>query len=190
MNWLAHLHLAGPGSADRVGSILPDLLSARDLAALPGQFRDGIDRHRQVDSYTDTHPVFLRSKRRIDPPFRRYAGILVDVFYDHILATDWDLYAETPLPVFAADVYKSFDLHLHELPVEARARMERMRDGNLFCAYRDIVVIREVLQSMSARLRRPFPLDDAVAILEARREDFRADFREFFPDVARASRLR
>jgi acyl carrier protein phosphodiesterase len=183
MNWLAHLALAGPGHADRVGSILPDLAPAVALAALPAHFRPGIERHRLVDALTDAHPVFRRSKRRIAPPYRRFAGILVDVFYDHVLALDWDSHCPVPLPAFASDVYRSFARHRHEVPAGAGERLDRMRDGNLFCAYRDIDGIAEVLDRMSGRFRKPVSLRAAAGILTRHLGDFRADFGEFFPDL-------
>jgi hypothetical protein len=89
MNWLAHLFLSDPEPACRIGNLLPDFLSANVLAGLPAAFQRGIAQHRRIDAYTDAHPVFRRSVQRFAPPFRRYGGVLVDIFYDHFLARDW-----------------------------------------------------------------------------------------------------
>src|SRR5688572_8345575 len=98
MNWLAHLLLAEPTPQFRLGAILPDLVSMQVLAGLPPDFQRGIRQHRQVDAYTDSHAIFRRSVQRLDPPFRRFGGILVDIFYDHFIARDWQSFSATPLP--------------------------------------------------------------------------------------------
>ena len=90
MNWLAHLHLSEPTSAFRLGNVLPDLVPARDLANLPEAFQRGIKCHHRIDAFTDAHPKFRQSVARLSPRFRRFGGIIVDVFYDHFLAVNWD----------------------------------------------------------------------------------------------------
>src|SRR5687767_5374896 len=103
MNWLAHLLLSEPTPAFRLGSILPDLVSSPLLADMPSKFQRGIQRHLQVDAYTDSHAIFRRSVQRLNPPFRRFGGILIDVFYDHFLSLDWHSFSHTPLPEFASE---------------------------------------------------------------------------------------
>lgn len=189
MNWLAHLLLSEPNPAFRLGNLLPDLGQSRLLVNLPAEIQRGVRQHRQIDAYTDSHPVFRRSVRRLEPPFRRYGGILVDVFYDHFLARDWPAYSATPLPSFAAEVYGSFDLHWNDIPAEIRPRLEQLRIEDLLCSYREVSGIAEALRRISKRLRRPFDLSAAVAILELHDEAFSADFQEFFPDLQARVRM-
>src|SRR5688500_2273474 len=89
MNWLAHLILSEPSPAVRSGNLHPDILSWSKVHAVPEKFHAGIACHRIIDGFTDANPIFRRSVGRIDPPYRRYAGILIDVFYDHFLAREW-----------------------------------------------------------------------------------------------------
>ncbi|MDR3401844.1 MAG: ACP phosphodiesterase [Chthoniobacter sp.] len=183
MNWLAHLYLSEPTAAFRLGNLLPDLVSATALAGLPGEFQAGILCHRQIDAFTDRHPVFRRSVQRLGPPFRRFGGVLVDIFYDHILARDWESFAAVPLPEFAAEVYASFDTQWVHVPAEARPRLEAMCRTDWLCAYRDVATISEALTRIGGRLRRPTDLAAAVPILVREYELFRADFAEFFPQL-------
>src|SRR4051794_25034383 len=111
MNWLAHLVLSEPSSAFRIGNLLPDILPWSEWRALPAKYQGGIECHRVIDSFTDSHPVFRRSVGRVGAPFRRYAGILIDVFYDHFLASLWSRYAMVPLDQFAAEFYNSLPAH-------------------------------------------------------------------------------
>ncbi|MEP6667921.1 MAG: ACP phosphodiesterase [Chthoniobacter sp.] len=183
MNWLAHLYLSEPSPAFRLGNLLPDLVSATALTGLPPEFQAGIQRHRRIDAFTDRHPVFRRSVHRLGAPFRRFGGVLVDIFYDHILARDWESFAPMPLPAFAAEVYASFDTQWIHVPAEARPRLEAMCRADWLCGYREVATITEALTRIGARLRRPTDLAASIPILEREYEALRTDFAEFFPEL-------
>lgn len=183
MNWLAHLYLSESDPAFRVGNLLPDILSYSQLTGLPEDFQRGIRQHRLIDAFTDTHPVFKLSVRRIPESHRRYGGVLVDVFYDHILAREWAAYSPQPLPDFTAEVYRSFEILKHQLPSEIWPRLESMRDTDLLGSYRELSGIAAALDRISHRLRRHIPLADATVILESHYVAFRTDFEEFFPEL-------
>jgi len=183
MNWLAHLYLSEPTPASRIGNLLPDFASAPELAALPSLFQQGIAQHRRIDAFTDSHPVVRRSLQRIEPPFRRFGGILCDIFYDHFLARDWESYSPEPLPDFARSVYVSFDTFSGVLPPEVCSRLAQMRTDDWLCSYRELAGISRALERTGARFRRPVPLGEALAVLEQHYDAFHADFREFFPEL-------
>jgi acyl carrier protein phosphodiesterase len=181
MNWLAHFLLAEPAPAFRVGSVLPDFAPATLLASLPPAFQPGIAQHRQVDLFADTHPVFLRSRRRFPPRFRRFAGILTDVFYDHLLARNWASYAEPALPAFAAEVYAAIEACRPDLPPETYGRLARLRQADLLCAYGELAGVERALRGLGSRLRRPADLAAALPVFAGQHCAFDADFGEFFP---------
>ena len=183
MNWLAHLYLSEPTPAFRIGNLLPDLAPASELMNLPGDFRRGVEQHRRIDAFTDSHPIVRQSMHRISPPFRRFAGILVDVFYDHILAREWDSFSSVPLSDFAIEVYSSFECHRDDIPPVAYIRLEHMRAGDLLCSYRELNGISIALGRIASRLSRPVPLAEAVCILEADYNSFYSDFTTFFPEL-------
>jgi acyl carrier protein phosphodiesterase len=183
MNWLAHLRLSDPDPMFRVGSLLPDLLPIADLRQLPAPFQEGITRHRQLDAFTDSHPAFKRSVARLNAPYRRYGGVLVDIFYDHLLTQRWTEYSDTPLPDFLTDAYAAFDECRDHIPSNAYALLRRMRSGNWLNSYGDIEGVRITLQRMSQRLRRPFDLGSATVELERLHESLHEDFAEFFPQA-------
>ena len=183
MNWLAHLYLSEPTPEFRLGNLLPDLVSAPVLAGMPPEFQAGIRRHRQIDAFTDEHPIFRRSIRRLEPPFQRYGGVLIDIFYDHILAREWDSFATVPLPEFAAEVYSSFATHFSRLPPEARPRLEAMCRTDWLCAYGTVSGITQALTQIGTRFRRPVDLAATVPILVRDYETFCGDFAEFFPQL-------
>jgi acyl carrier protein phosphodiesterase len=109
MNYLAHLYLSADSSEALVGGLLGDFVKGR---LVPGRYPPrvlaAIALHRRIDGFVDRHPVTLSSRARFGPGFRRYAGILLDLFHDHFLARDWDAHAAEPLAAFADRAYRAF----------------------------------------------------------------------------------
>ena len=188
MNYLAHLYLAGDDSELLIGGLMGDFVKGRVDPARPAAVRAGILLHRRVDSFTDQHPVVRRSKARIDPEFRRYAGILVDLFFDHFLACDWPAYSRQPLPQYARRIYRILNRQLPSLPPRMQHSVLYMVRDDLLVSYREIDGIRRALSGIERRLSRPSRLAEAVAELEANYASFREDFAEFFPELSHFAR--
>ena len=183
MNWLAHLLLSEPTPEFRVGNLLPDLLTREQIRQLPAHFLPGVRCHGLIDSFTDSHNAVRRSISRIEPPYRRYGGILVDVFYDHFLANDWSDYSEVSLEDFAREAYASIAACRHDLPPSIVPRLQLMTVENWLCSYREIAGVTHVLHRLGGRLRRPFDLGASVNFLERHKEDLYRDFKIFFPEL-------
>ena len=181
MNWLAHLYLSEPDPEFRVGNLLPDLTSASQLTALPEPFQKGIRCHRQIDRFTDAHPLVRACVRRFPAPYRRFGGILTDVYFDHFLARDWPEYSSVPLPHFVAEVHQDIATCVPELPAEAARHLLRIREANWIGSYHTIAGITDVLHRISRRFRRPFDLSGSIAIFEQHEPALLADFQSFFP---------
>jgi acyl carrier protein phosphodiesterase len=183
MNWLAHLHLSEPLPEFRLGNVLPDLLGARELAALPAEFQRGVTCHRRIDAFTDAHPCFRQSVARLAPPFRRFGGIIMDVFYDHLLAVNWRVHANVPLRQAVDDFYHSFDVHRGELPVHVWPVLERMREQDWLGSYGDLAGVRLALNRIGCRLRQPRELDACGPELEQNYAVLAGDFARFYPEL-------
>lgn len=183
MNWLAHLHLSEPTPEFRLGSLLPDLVSSPELAAQPAAFQPGIRRHLRIDAFTDAHPVFRNSVRRLPPPYRRFGGILVDVFYDHFLARHWTAFSPSPLPEFTAEVYDGFPSHWSGLSERVRLGLQKMQAEDWLGSYRETSGITATVERIGRRLRQPVDLTPSIRILEENHAVFQADFSAFYPEL-------
>ncbi|TEL14247.1 DUF479 domain-containing protein [Pseudomonas aeruginosa] len=86
MNYLAHLHLGGPQPAQLLGSLYGDFVKGRLQGQWPDEIERAIQLHRRIDAFTDSHPLVHAAKRRFPLERRRFAGVLLDVFFDHCLA--------------------------------------------------------------------------------------------------------
>jgi acyl carrier protein phosphodiesterase len=183
MNWLAHLYLSEPNAAFRVGNLLPDLTSRAQLALLPEPYQKGIRCHRQIDRFTDSHPRVWSCVRRFPPPYRRFGGILTDVYFDHLLARDWSEYSTVPLPDFIGEFYRDIEICSAVIPAEANQRLRRMREEDWLGRYHHTAGVADILGRIGRRFRRPLDLTDSLAIFQEYETAFLDDFRSFFPDL-------
>lgn len=192
MNFLAHAYLAGPAPADRLGGMLGDFVKGPLPAGLPEAVAAGVSLHRRIDSYADGHPAFRASRSRVSAERRRYAGVMVDLFYDHFLARHWDEFNAEPLQDFTAGTYALLARHAALLPPRLAEIFPYMRREDWLRSYRELASVGEALDSMSRhRLTRPNRLAGAAGELEDAYEGFERDFRAFLPDVrAFAARFR
>ena len=184
MNFLAHALLAGDDDADRVGGVLGDFVKGPLPAGLPPALAGGVALHRAIDSYADRHPAFIASRRRISATRRRVGGVLVDLFYDHLLARDWAEHGPGLLADYTARLYACLPAHLDAFPESAREVAQMMRRGDWLTAYRDVAAVGNAIERMAIhRMRRANPLPGGIAEFLADGEGFAADFRQFLPDA-------
>lgn len=183
MNWLAHVLLSEPTPEFRIGNLLPDLMGATELADLPPAFSPGVACHRLIDHFTDGHPLVRQSVRRVGSQYRRFAPILVDVFYDHFLTVSWKDYCATPLDRYLEEFYATFDSLRELLPSAVQPHLHRMRAENWLGSYGNLSGVRLTLERISRRFRRPVDLGGAVAELERNYDGLSTDFAAFFPEL-------
>ena len=182
MNYLAHLHLGGPRPADMLGSLYGDFVKGPLQGRWPTGIEAGIRLHRQIDAYTDSHPLVLQAKARFPAQRRRYAGILLDLFFDHCLAANWEDYSSEPLDDFTRRAYRVLE-NEPELPGKLAMIAPRMAAQDWLGSYREFAVLEQVLAGMSRRLSRPEGLAGGLAELEQLYEPLLEDFRIFYPQL-------
>ena len=180
MNYLAHLHLGGPAPEQMLGSLYGDFVKGRLEGRFAEQVQAGIQLHRRIDAFTDRHPVVLQAVGRFPAARRRYAGIIVDVFFDHCLARHWRDYSPQSLDEFTAEVYQVLARE-SELPGRLAAIAPVMIAEDWLGSYRDFRVVGQVLQGISRRLSKPEGLAGAIHEVQALYQPLSDDFRAFYP---------
>lgn len=161
MNFLAHTWLAGNDPALRVGGLIGDFVKGPLPGALPTDLARGVALHRAIDRFADEHPAFRRSRARVSAPRRRWAGVLVDIFYDHLLARDWPAWHPDALPDYARRVYAEALARSAALPPACPPVLHRMAGDDWLTAYADVDGLALTLSRMGSRARQPNPLAGA-----------------------------
>jgi acyl carrier protein phosphodiesterase len=183
VNYLAHTLLADHDADLEVGGILGDFVRGRPDPSLPEQLRAGIGLHRAIDSFTDAHAEVRAARGLFERPWRRYAGILLDVWFDHCLARDFALWSNMPLKAFSERLRERLAARAVLLPAPMRQFAAYMGRHDLPAAYADPQVISQVLAGIGTRLSRPNPLHRALPVLRARDAELTRCFEAFFPQL-------
>lgn len=184
MNHLAHTLLAGDDEALQLGGMLGDFVhGAPDPARFAPRVIDGIRLHRAIDVYTDAHAEVLAAKAQLPPPYRRYAGILLDMWFDHCLARDFSHWSGQSLTQRSDALRALLRRRGRLLPPGLQRFSAYMEQHDLPAAYADRAVLGQALAGIGQRLSRANPLDSAVPVLVEHEAVLQRHFEAFFPQV-------
>ena len=184
MNHFAHLVLAQPTPESTVGNLLGDFARGVDQAGLPRAVRAGLHNHRAVDRFTDTHPRVQAMKRAFSPRRRRFAGIALDIYFDHLLINHWERFEQRDLDALIASFYRRMLSARDLMPGENMRRVtRRMVDYDWFGSYRDIDAVAESLDRVAARIRFANGFDNAIEELLRHHDLICEGFLEFYPEL-------
>lgn len=186
MNFLAHLALAGPSDTSRIGNLLGDFEKGTPAALrerLPQEVVEGILMHRQLDAFTDSHPVFKKARDLLHPSRRRYAGIVVDIFFDHFLTRHWSAYHPGTPGEFIASVYETLDAQPRLLGEQLAPLVPRIKRENWLAAYGNEDGLELTLARVASRSTRLAPLKESMTDFRRNRTEFDDCFLAFYPEI-------
>ncbi|MDA9680176.1 ACP phosphodiesterase [Gammaproteobacteria bacterium] len=183
MNYLAHFALAGPEADLVVGSFLGDYIKGRLGNRFSPEIERGIRLHRAIDQYTDSHPTVKDSYGRLDPKFRRYAGIITDIAFDHLLALNWYQYYNERLASFSARTLQILLVEKASLTEAAWQSASHMKKHNSLAHYVGFDFLEPSFIYLSGKLKRPNPLIEAHSHCKERLSGLQEDFIKFYPEL-------
>ncbi|MCU0704294.1 MAG: ACP phosphodiesterase [Fimbriiglobus sp.] len=188
MNHLAHLLLAEPTPESRLGNLAADYVWHREIASLTNGIRRGIQQHQQIDAFTDRHPAVGRCLARMSDRWGWFGGIILDVYFDYLLATSWADWCPVPLEQWAFEVNADLRATAHLLPEEACGSVQRIATTNRLMTYRELEGIEAALVRLTHILRQRIPqravdLTEAMPDLAEHHEALRGEFAVFFPEL-------
>jgi len=184
MNFLAHLYLSGNNPEVMVGNFIGDFVKGRDLTSIFGKgIANGIVLHRDIDDFTDHHPVVKQSKNILWTTYRHYSAVIVDIFYDHFLAANWKSYSTESLDNYAANSYQIISDYRDILPERVNQMLPYMMRGNWLVNYSKIEGIQQALTGMSRRAAFESKMQEATSDLTRHYPEFQKQFDKFFPEL-------
>ncbi|WP_371188337.1 ACP phosphodiesterase [Thalassotalea maritima] len=183
MNYLAHLYFAKPTTYSMVGNLMGDFMKGVDITELPTATAKGVLNHRLIDKYTDNHPIVRQLKPRITTERRRFAGLIIDVAFDHFLARHWQQYHSQPLPDFCQQVYDLLNQYPHSLPGRMPRVVESMSQDDWLSGYHRMQLTGQAIDSIAKRIRFNNNLAGAISEVELHYQAFEQAFLTFFPQL-------
>lgn len=183
MNFLAHLYLAGNDKDLIIGNFIADHVKGSGIISFPEAIRKGIKMHREIDTYTDSHPIVRQSINRLRPVYRKYAGVIVDMYFDHFLANDWKRYSSVELGEFAKSRYDILKSHLSVLPPRSQRVLHYMSTQNWLQEYSTFEGLQQAFSGMAHRTTFESKMENAVTDLKSGYGYFQDDFQNYFPEL-------
>jgi acyl carrier protein phosphodiesterase len=188
MNFLAHLYLSGDNEEIITGNFIADHVKGEAILKFSDGIQLGIKLHREIDTFTDSHPVFLKSKQRLNGNYRRYAGVVADMFYDHFLSADWQTYSRENLMDFTDRIHDILIKMFPRLPDRSQRFIAYLKRFNWLTGYGTFDGLGRALNGMAIRTPFNSGMENAVTDLRKDYELYKQEFEEFFPEIFDFSR--
>ncbi|MFT3885202.1 MAG: ACP phosphodiesterase [Flavobacteriales bacterium] len=179
MNFLGHLLVSGEDPLVITGNFMADGVKGRDLSAYPEALQRGIRMHRTIDSFTDTHPLTLQGRERLRAHCGKYAGVALDVFYDHGIARCWPRYGTGPLEAFTHRMYAVLTAHAHLMPLPQQRMLPYMVQGDWLTSYATLEGIGRALSGLARRVPHGAALEGAETVLATHLHAYLAETEAF-----------
>jgi acyl carrier protein phosphodiesterase len=183
MNFLAHIYLSGNNDFIKIGNFMADGIRGKQFLTYPPEIQKGIMLHRAIDTFTDAHPIFRQSTKRLHENYHHYAGVIVDILYDHFLAKNWDSYSDVKLEDFVNRFYLSLEDNKNILSERAIAIMPILVKENWLLTYRSIEGINQILTQMDRRTKNQSKMRFATNELVEFYSEFEMEFTKFFDEA-------
>jgi acyl carrier protein phosphodiesterase len=183
MNFLGHLYLSGDNEDLITGNFIADHVKGNGINRFNKAIRNGILFHRDIDQFTDSHPQFILSKDRLVPNYRKYAGVIVDMYYDHFLSAFWATYSNEPIEKFTRRMYKILLKRFLMLPPKTKRILPFMAKDNWLVGYGKPEGLRRALSGMAYRTPFDSGMERAVNDLHENYGLFKQEFETFFPEI-------
>lgn len=183
MNFLAHIYLSGNNDFMKIGGFMADGVRGKDYEHFPDDIRKGILLHRAIDTFTDAHAIFRISKHRLHERYGHYSGVIIDVFYDHFLAKNWQDYSDEKLDVFVQNFYQSLEDNFDMLTPKVQNMLPHMERGNWLWNYQFVDGIGTILSQMDRRTKNTSKMGESVQELEQFYKEFEQEFTLFFKEL-------
>lgn len=183
MNFLAHIYLSGENDLIKIGNFMADGIRGKQFEHFPDDVQKGIILHRFIDTYTDSHDTFRQSTKRLHEKYHHYAGVIVDIVYDHFLAKNWTKYSDEKLEDFINRFYNSLHDNYSILTEKTQDLMPYMIERNWLLSYRTVEGIHQILTQMDKRSKNMSRMQFATEELKQYYKDFEEEFTTFFEEI-------
>lgn len=183
MNYLAHVYLSGDNIDVAIGNFISDCIKGNKYKSYPVRWQKGILLHRFIDSYTDSHEIFKNHSKLFFDSHRHYSRVLIDMFYDHLLAKNWSKYSNVSLNEFSKEFYYNLKLNQENLPLKIKSSLKYLIRDDWFNSYSTIEGLRLVLSRMESRTSFPSRLSSSTDKFVSLISLIEPQFFIFFEDI-------
>ena len=183
MNFLAHIYLSGENDFLKIGNFMADSIRGNRYLEYPDELRKGILLHRYIDTFTDAHPIYRKSKHRFHEKYGHYAGVIMDIVYDHFLAKNWNSYFNENLEVYAENFYILMRRNFDILTPKTQNLLPYMMDQNWLVQYASLEGLEIILFQMDYRTKHRVNMQEAIVEVQLHYNELETEFTLFFEEL-------
>lgn len=183
MNFLAHQYLSFDIPEIQLGNLYGEIVRVKDYLNFPVGIQNGILLHREIDTFTDSHPIVKESTRIFHENHGKYSPVIVDVLYDYFLIKNWNVYSNVPYDEFVEKCYSLFRKEQQDFPETLQYIMHYLLKYDWFNTYKTVEGIGQTLKGISKRAKFENSIGNAVNELVEFEEELNHHFQLFFPDL-------
>lgn len=181
MNYLAHMFLSFKDEDILIGNLSGDFVTVAELRFIKPEIMKGIHLHRSIDKFTDTNTIVDQSINRLAAKHGKYASVIVDILYDHLLCINWEKYTDESLDSFKSAAYDILSKRKDDMPRRLFKRIDKMLASDFVEGYRSAEGMKIVMKYMDKRTRFESNFVSSIDDLYADMEAFEGEFNQFFP---------
>ncbi|OKH18787.1 ACP phosphodiesterase [[Limnothrix rosea] IAM M-220] len=181
MNLLAHLHVG-----DRLSPVASAGNLAADLCRNPScpEYRRGMEFHQKIDTFTDTHPVVLASRKLFPGQLRRFSAVILDLVFDHCLSQSWEKWHHTNSREEFIESRLTQILQVsNQLPTNAAEMIHHMQQSRLLHRYSELEGVAFSIRRIVVRRPKFAPMLEAIPLLESKYQLVNETFQTFYPEL-------
>ena len=188
MNFLAHIYLSGNNDFIKIGNFMADSIHGKRYLEYSGDLQKGILLHRYIDTITDAHPIYRKSKHRFHEKYGHYAGVIMDIVYDHFLAKNWNSYFNDNLEVYAANFYSLMQRNFDLLTPKTQNLLPYMIEQNWLVQYASLEGLEVILFQMDYRTKHRVNMQEAIVEVNFFYDELESEFKLFFEELQKHSK--
>lgn len=163
--------------------MISDFVKGKEQFGYPDEVRKGILIHREIDRFTDVHPVNREARKIFSYTYGLYSGVFLDIAYDHFVATDTRLFQQTALKDFSSRTYRILEEYSGQLPLRFRNILPYMKKQNWLYNYQFEWGIANSFRGIIQRASFISDKDSAIKLFKDNYELLREHYDSFFPDL-------
>lgn len=183
MNFLAHQYLSGNSEKIKIGNFIGDYVKGKKYQNYQQEIQEGIILHRNIDYFTDRHPVVLNSSKKLKEGYGKYSGVVLDLIFDHFLAKNWNTYHESSITEFVTRTHEILIKNYLVLPNKVKLFLPFIIQSRRLETYAEINGLRTALEIMSRRTSLPDKTNFAIDCLLNNYSEFKGEFELFMRDI-------
>jgi acyl carrier protein phosphodiesterase len=183
MNFLGHLYFSNNDIELMQANLFGDFVKGKDYTHLPLKIQEGVTLHRKIDNYIDNHPAVLDLIRLLYEPMPKVAGIAVDLFFDHLLAKNWNQFHHQEIDEFIYQFYNSINTSTLHYSEHFQFMLVKMQEDNWLLSYKNLNGLNLSCQGVSSRISFENNLKNGVQVFQKYELEIEKSFFEYMNDA-------